>query len=145
MRHPFVIFVAALALSSCGNSDPTVSDAVVRLPVIAGRPGAAYFTVTGGAEPDRLVSVDTPAAATVELHEGGMSGGMMTMRRIDGVDVPANGKAVFAPGGNHAMLFGMKPALKPGDTVPLRFHFASGKEVAVEGLASATVAVGNSH
>ncbi len=32
--------------------------------------------------------------------------------------IPAGGKVEFKPGGRHAMLFGMNPAIKPG--MPVR-------------------------
>ncbi|MFW2830159.1 copper chaperone PCu(A)C [Sphingomonas sp. ID0503] len=143
--QPFSLLLPLLFLSACGSAKVTVEDAVVRLPIIAGRPGAAYFTLNGGDKADRLVAVETKAARRVELHEGGMSGGMMTMRRIDGVDVPAGGKAVFAPGGNHAMLFDISPDLKPGGKTTLTLRFASGVAATAEARVTATTAVGNSH
>ena len=79
-----------------------------------------------GARPARLVAVDSArVAATVELHESmaGMAG-MMTMKPIALVDVPAAGSVRFAPEGRHAMLFGIAPQVKAGDLVPLGFRFS---------------------
>ena len=115
-----------------------VADAWVRLAPVAGRPAAGYFTVRGGGAPERLVSISSARVATIELHESGMNDGMMTMRRIDGVDVPAGGEAAFAPGGNHAMLFGVDPGVKPGDLLLLDLTFASGEKLAVEAKTFAT-------
>ncbi len=123
------LFAVAMLIAGCGRQPAAglnVTGAWVRLPAVGGRPGAAYFTVRGGAAADRLTAVDSPSAQRAELHEGGMMNGMMTMRPMSGVDVPAGGRVAFAPGGDHVMLFGIDPALRSGGTLPLRFRFASG-------------------
>lgn len=131
MRRGLIVslFAATLLIAGCHRQPAaglTVTGAWVRLPAVAGRPGAAYFTVQGGTAGDRLTAVDSPSAERAELHEGGMKNGMMTMRPLRDVGVPGGGSVVFAPGGNHAMLFGIDPALRSGGTLPLRFRFASG-------------------
>lgn len=123
------LFAATLLIAGCHRQPAAglnVTGAWVRLPAVGGRPGAAYFTVHASSAADRLTTVDSPSADRAELHEGGMVDGMMTMRPISGVDVPGGGSVAFAPGGNHAMLFGINPALRSGGTLPLRFRFASG-------------------
>ena len=123
------LFTATLLIAGCHRQPAAglnVTGAWVRLPAAGGRPGAAYFTVQGGAAADRLATVDSPSAERAELHEGGMVDGMMVMRPMSGVDVPGGGRVAFAPGGNHAMLFGINPALRSGGTLPLRFRFVSG-------------------
>lgn len=47
------------------------------------------------------------------------AGGMMKMRRLDGLDLPAARTVEFAPGGNHIMLLDIKEPLVPGGRVPL--------------------------
>jgi len=139
----FVVAGAALALLAGCHAQPVarleVRDAWVRLAAVPGRPAAAYFNLAGAATADRLVAVTSPKVATIELHGGGMSDGMMTMRKLDGVDVPVGGSVAFAPGGNHAMLFGVDPSVKPNATLPLSFRFASGARMDV---AAATVNAG---
>ena len=130
-----LMIALGLALAGCGAGGPTrtgVDAAWVRLAAAPGRPGAAYFTVHGGSEPARLIAIESPRVATIELHDMAMQGNMMTMARIDGADVAAGGKLAFAPGGKHAMLFGVDPAIKPGDTLPLSFRFAKGTPIAVD-------------
>ena len=56
---------------------------------------------------------------------------MMSMAPVRLVAIRAGGTAEFAPGGKHVMLFGLKPGLKKGDTIPLTFTFASGRSVTV--------------
>ena len=129
MTLPLAVF--ALAACQPQPGEPRVDDAWVRLSPVAGNPAAAYFTVHGGAQADRLVAVTSAKAARVELHENVMDATTMTMRPIESVEVPAGGEVRFASGGNHAMLFDVAADVKPGDTMPLAFRFASGKTVEV--------------
>lgn len=143
MRAPCFAMLAAMLLGGCQASAPeqaSVSDAWVRLPAVAGRPAAAYFTLAGGSKADRLIGVTSGKAERIELHEGMTDGGMASMKPIDGVDVPAGGTVAFAPGGNHAMLFGVDPAIKAGDPLPLAFRFASGETIAAD---AKTIAAGD--
>ena len=131
MRLPLAAaaLCAVLSIGGCKArpaAELRVEEPWVRLAAVAGRPAAAYFIVRGGAAADRLTGAESTSAARVELHKGGMMDGMMTMRPLDSVDVAADGRVAFAPGGDHAMLFGVDPAIKPGATMPLRLRFASG-------------------
>lgn len=134
MRLPLAAaaICALLSVTACGEKPADVlraDEPWVRLAAVAGRPAAAYFVLRGGAAADRLTGIDSPAAARAELHEGGMMNNMATMKPMTGVDVAAGGRATFAPGGDHVMLFGVDPSIKPGGTLPLRLHFRSGAMV----------------
>ncbi len=131
MRLPIVGLMALAMLGGCGaKPSAAVDGAWVRLPAVAGRPGAAYFTLKAGATPLTLLSLKTPAAVRTELHES-MAGhsGMMTMTPLPQVDVPADGTVAFAPGGKHAMLFDIDPALKAGGTTRVTLAFADGTTI----------------
>ena len=117
---------------------PTVDRAWVRLAAVPGRPSAAYFTLHGGTEAARLVAVASPDAGDVELHETMGSGqGMATMAPLDGVDIAPGAAVAFAPGGKHAMVFGLAPGIKPGGTVKLSFRFARGQPLVLDAKAVA--------
>lgn len=119
---------ALAALAGCQDKPPTlnVEDAVVRLGATDRTPGVAYFTLVGGATDDRLVSVTSDLSLRSELHESmKMDGGMMSMKPLAAVDVPASGRVRFREGGKHVMLYDL-PKLKPYTTLKLTFTFASG-------------------
>jgi copper(I)-binding protein len=124
----------AVALSACGShsSEPQITRAWVRLPAVAGRPGAAYFTITGGRGAETIVRVESALVKRVEMHESMGSGGMITMKPLTEVPVPAHARTTFAPGSRHLMLFDIDPAVSPGVAIPLRFGFASGKTAEAE-------------
>jgi periplasmic copper chaperone A len=95
-----------------------VKDAWVRGTVPAQKVTGAFMEITGK-RAVRLVGAKSAVAATVEIHNMTMTGGVMKMFPVDGIDVPAGKTVKLAPGGYHVMLFGLKQQMKPGDKVPL--------------------------
>ena len=95
--------------------------------------GAVYVTLSNsGAQPDALVSASTDVAQTAELHETTRDGGVMKMRPVKAIPVPAGGKTELKPGGYHIMLMGLKQDLKPGEKVAVTLKFEHGGETRVE-------------
>jgi copper(I)-binding protein len=133
---------ALLALAGCHHHGHRLhaDKAWVRLAAVAGNPAAAYFTIHGGKNPNRLIAIDSPAAGSTELHQSMKTGGMAAMQRLDGVDVPAQATVAFAPGGYHVMLFGVGAQVKPGDTMLLVARFAKGDPV---GMTAKVVGAGD--
>jgi periplasmic copper chaperone A len=135
MRSLPALVPALLALAACGSSGaakPVVQDVRVRLAVLPDRPAAGYFTLKGGRADDRLLRIDSAVVNKIELHQAKMSGGLMTMRQMADVPLPAGATVKFAPGGNHAMLFGVDGRITPGTAIPMVFTFKSGAKVRVE-------------
>lgn len=126
-----LVLAAATTLAGCAPEKQLyVGDAWVRLAAVAGRPAAAYFTIHGGPTDATLVGVRTDVAVRTELHESMASaGGGMTMDAIRQVAIPALGQVRFAPGGKHAMLFDVNPAVKPGGAITLVFTFADATRI----------------
>lgn len=78
--------------------------------------GALYLTVRNvGAQPDRLVAVETASAVVAELHETVDDGGVMRMSaHPDGFPIPPAAVLALAPGGKHVML--IEPRLAEGES-----------------------------
>jgi copper(I)-binding protein len=130
MQRWWTIAAGALMLTGCLK--PATIDAEnpwVRLPAVAGRPASGYFTLHGGAQPTRLVSVSADLAIRTEMHRSMATGGTMTMQPVRNLPLPAHGEIRFAPGGLHLMIFGLDPSLKPGGTTILTFTFADGSRM----------------
>jgi copper(I)-binding protein len=78
----------------------------------------AFMTVTADSD-SKLLSVASPVAKDVQIHEMTMKNEVMSMGPVKSVDLPA-GKAVsFDPNGYHIMLMGLTGQLKEGESVPL--------------------------
>ena len=131
----------ALGLSACGSQAPqpeaseaaadapdappgiTLSDARIQLPLVSGRPAAAYFTVSqANGAPRKVVGVAVEMAGRAEMHE--TRGG--TMAPVSEVEVGPGKTIKFAPGGYHVMLFDLDPKLRFTKDAELTVTFDGG-------------------
>ena len=115
-----LITAAACALIALpALAQTTVKDAWVRGTVAQQMATGAFFSITSVAG-GKLLSVSSPAASVVEIHEMKMEGSTMKMRAVTALDLPP-GKAVeLKPGGVHVMLMDLKAPLAAGQRVNLR-------------------------
>ncbi len=91
----------------------------------AGRTAALYLVIRNrGNEPDTLVALSTPAAASAMLHRSAVEDGMARMSAAGVVEVPPTSDLVLEPGGLHAMLMGLVAPLELGDTFDVTLEFA---------------------
>lgn len=104
------------------------SDGHLILPVIAGRPGAVYFTVRNdGSEPVTLAGVHVSGAGKAEMHQ--TNGG--TMSKVEALPIDPGASMVFAPGGLHVMAFDLAPDLKAGGEAELTLTFSDGDKLSM--------------
>ena len=128
---------ALLTLAACDQGPAPgakveVEDAMVMLPPVPGRPGAAYFTLRTNNHPMRLVSVTSPKVQRIELHETREENGVSRMAPIENGTFPSSGEMNFKAGGRHAMLFGIDPSITAGSRISLTFTFDPAPPVTVE-------------
>ena len=89
--------------------------------------GSANVTITSDTD-DTLTSLTSPCCATVELHTSSMKDGVMSMRKLDKLDLKA-GVPVAIAGDHgmgdsmHLMLIDAHTAMKPGAQFPITLHF----------------------
>lgn len=124
--------VAPLALgtpatSALADGSPMVaSDAWARPTLKGTRTGAVYLMLSNrGAAGDRLVGVSTPVAESAEVHEDVTENGMMSMKAVPALALPAGARTAIEPGRYHVMLVGMKKALSAGESFPMTLTFES--------------------
>lgn len=131
--------LALLTLSACspggpGSGEPAtvqVSGAICRPTPVGRQMTGCYLTLTS-ATADRLVSVASPDANLVQIHESRIESGMMMMTQLrEGLPLPAGEAVALAPGGNHLMLLGVTEPLVAGDAVTLTLTFESSPPVEV--------------
>lgn len=129
--HGHVHNHGAMQMAQAG--DLTIDSPFARATAGPARNGAAFLTVkNAGVEADRLVGAKAPVADRVELHTHLHENGVMKMRQIEAVEVPAGGEAALQPGGDHVMLMGLKAPLKEGESFPLTLVFEKAGEVTVD-------------
>ncbi len=95
-----------------------VKDPWTRATVPGQKVGGVYMKLIAR-EPLRLTGVRTKMAETAELHQMKMEEGMMRMRPLQFLDLPARKTVMLAPGGNHIMLFDLKQSLVAGQKIRL--------------------------
>ena len=73
----------------------TVSNAWIRSPAPGQTVTGAFMTLSNSSDTaSALTSASSSVAGVVEIHETSMSDGMMRMRKVSQIDIPANGFAV---------------------------------------------------
>ncbi|MCG8562370.1 MAG: copper chaperone PCu(A)C [Hyphomicrobiales bacterium] len=144
MRHLFLACLAGLLAMGLpqGTSfakDYTVGSIKIETPWSRATPGAAkvgagYLKITNtGSAPDRLVAVEAGVAATSEIHEMKMDGGIARMRKLaDGLALPPNATVELKPGGYHLMFMELKQPLEKGQTFPATLVFETAGKLTVE-------------
>jgi len=95
-----------------------VDDPWVRATVAPQKATGAFMQLTA-AKAARVVAASSPVADAVEIHEMKMDGGVMKMRAIEALALPAGQAVALKPGSYHVMLLGLKAPIQAGDTVPL--------------------------
>lgn len=130
-----ISLAALLAGAACtAPSAPpgvTVDQAIITLPAVPGRPGASYFTLRTEQDGVRLSGITSPTAGRIELHETVEEAGISRMVTIESPTLVPGEPLIFEPGGRHAMLFDLDPALRPGGKMELIFHFDPAPSVTV--------------
>lgn len=137
----------ALMLLSCGEAEApppneteaqsgdidakpglSATDGVLMLPIVAGNPGAAYFTLqnTGGSTAE-LAGIHIEGAEKSEMHrtEGG------SMQSVETLDVPVGATVEFARGGLHVMAFGLSDNVETGGATEMTLIFSDGDKLSI--------------
>lgn len=120
--------VAALSLNAW--ADVAVKEAWVRGTTPAQKATGAFLELSSSDEAV-LVSVSSPLAGVVEIHTTKMENGVMKMRSVPRLDLPAGQVVKLQPGGNHVMLMGLRQQMKKGDVVPITLK-VEGKDKKVQ-------------
>lgn len=129
----FVLIAAAVAWPALARAEVTVSEPWIR-GMVAGQTATGAFMTIRSTDPVKLVGASTPVAQRVEIHKMEMDQGVMRMRPMDTLDIPANHAVVLEPGGYHVMLLGVAKPLAKGQKVPvtLMFQHEDGKSTSTE-------------
>ncbi|MGL4892458.1 MAG: copper chaperone PCu(A)C [Aeromonas veronii] len=104
-------------------------DGYVRL-LPPGSPNTAAFMVlkNDADQPVKLVAAASAAAGRAELHTHLHENGVMKMRQVENIEIPAKGEAVLKPGSLHIMLFEVG-TLSEQTPVPLTLTMDDGQKL----------------
>lgn len=132
-----VLSLPVLAFAQAGSANLQIEGAWARRAALltggAGSGNSAVYAllVNTGNAPDALVAAASDAAGTVEIHESYRESGMMKMRAVGRIDVPAGKKVEMKPGGFHVMLLNLKRDLKAGETIGVTLQFEKAGKIPV--------------
>jgi copper(I)-binding protein len=121
------------ATASATPGDPQAFELLVeggriRTPT-PGRPTGGYMDlVNDGVSALRLTGATSPDFGRIELHDHVEKDGMMSMMKVEGVDVPPSRTVTFAPGGLHMMLFDPTRVIQRGEVLKITLQFGGAGE-----------------
>ncbi len=94
---------------------------------------AVYMTITNTTnEPKTIVAVKTSVAEVNEIHSTMKQNGVMQMRSIGSITIPANDTIELKPGGLHIMLMQLYKKLKVSENIFVELKMTDGKKAVVE-------------
>lgn len=125
--------VALLLTSTITLGQVKVEDPWIRGTVEGQRATGAFMKLTS-VEGGTLLAAASPVARLVEIHQMSVEGGLMTMRAVERLPLPAGKRVELKSGGYHLMLMSLTQPMKVGDVVPitLTVEDLAGKRTNVE-------------
>jgi copper(I)-binding protein len=130
-----ILLSMALAFSASAAEKSTLqfSNAWIRAAPPNATVAGGFLSIENSGTEDRLISITSTAAKTVEIHEMSMQGDVMQMRQLtDGVVIPANKNISLKPGGIHLMFITPKQLISEGQKISATFVFAKAGKQHVE-------------
>lgn len=123
-----ICLVGALGLTAVNASaEVTVENPYARA-VPPGQMNSASFMVLSNTDLKdiALVKGSSSVAKAVELHNHINEDGVMKMRQVQQINIPASGNVNLQPGGYHVMLIGLNQDLMEGKEIDLKLDFSDG-------------------
>jgi copper(I)-binding protein len=114
----------ALLAPAAAAQNVKVANAWARATAPGQKTASVYFEITSDANA-ALVAAGTAFAERAELHSMTIEDGVMRMRSLPRIDLPAGQVVRLTPNGMHVMLVALKQPLKPGDRLPLQLSIQS--------------------
>lgn len=108
-----------------------ISGAFTRASPKMAKAGAGFMTIRSKGPADRLVGFRSPACNQPELHTHLHDNGVMRMRQVQAIDIPAGGEAVLKPGSLHLMFIDLNTVLEEGAMIEATLIFEQAGEVAL--------------
>lgn len=128
------IIFSMLALLSAGQAKVTVQNAWIR-PAGKEMNSAMYFDIVNNSDkPDTLFKAASSTAELVQIHETFNKDGLMGMREVKYVVVPAHSTLSFKPGGYHVMFIKLKRDFKVKTKIDAYLFFKSSGKIKIKPL-----------
>lgn len=113
------------------SNDLQIDNAFARPASKQQRNSAVFMQISNQGSDASVVAASSDAARIVELHTHVNDAGVMRMRRIDKIDLPAGETVTLKPGGLHIMFIGLNRDLNLDDSVEVVLELSDGSKKAV--------------
>lgn len=113
--------------------DISVENAYVRmLPPTSPATGVFMKIVNTSAKEIELIKASSLRSKKTEIHDHLKIDGMMKMREVKAIKVPAKGHVMLKPGSFHVMLIGLKSPLVLGEEILIDLEFNNGEKFSIK-------------
>jgi copper(I)-binding protein len=79
-----------------------------------------------------IVSLESKSFQSIEIHQSLETDGLMSMRPVDTLSIPAGGSLELAPGGFHLMMMNPLEQLLPGKKITVTLHYQDQKTQTID-------------
>jgi copper(I)-binding protein len=132
LRLSIVILFCFLISEPAFSSSLMIEGAFARASSGHGKNSAAYLSIHNHSpNDDYLIEAKTNVAAMTSIHNHINDKGIMKMRAVQQIAIPANDTIKLQPGGFHIMLMGLKKPLLEGDKFDLTLVFQESRQCPV--------------
>lgn len=130
MRYYFLICMAFLAQTCLAKI--TIQDAYAR--ASRGPSSAVFMTFKNDGKSETLLTaaVPTDICKYTELHTHIQEGDIFRMRKVDALEIPANGSLILKPGADHIMLMQLKKPLEEGQFIHVTLVFKNRPKMTID-------------
>lgn len=136
------VYLASPVSAATAGNGISVENPYARAVPPTARNSGAFMRIRNDSNRDiKLISARSDVSEVTELHNHIHDNGVMRMRRVDAIPVPAHGSVELKPGSYHVMLINLKKALKPEDPVHIDLTFDDGSVLPVD-LTARMVGIG---
>lgn len=126
----FVLLIYSLPASaeSLQVTDAWIKNLPMAVPVRAG-----YMHISNNQNLEvTIVSLQSKSFESIEIHQSLEVDGMMSMRPVDNLSIPAGASLELAPGGFHLMMMNPLDELIPGQKVAVTLYYEDQKTQLIE-------------
>ncbi|EAR55814.1 hypothetical protein SKA34_15470 [Photobacterium sp. SKA34] len=115
------------------NDVLTIENARAKATIPGVKVSAGYMKITNDTDkPIRLVEAKSSIAKHTEIHRMFMRDSQMAMRKVDSLEIPANGSVELKPKDYHLMFMGVKEAFEPGQEIKVTLVADNGESFDVQ-------------
>ena len=144
LRLSVIILFCFLISEPAFSSSLMIEGAFARASSGHGKNSAAYLSIHNHSpNDDYLIEAKTNVAAMTSIHNHINDKGIMKMRAVQQIAIPANDTIKLQPGGFHIMLMGLKKPLLEGDKFDLTLVFKKAGNVLCPVLVKKVHAMGH--